>query len=346
MKFGIVGAGSIGTLRARAIEKCPGSELVAVTDVSVPAREKLAASYGALACADLDSLLAAPIDGVVISTPAFLHADQVVAALERGKHVLVEKPMTVDIPSGRRVLEAARASGRLLAVGFNHRYYPAFHYLKQVVDEGRIGTVDEVRVFGGHDGLANFSAEWMYLGKLSGGGAMMDVGIHMTDLARYVLGEIEQVYGASASHIWQVEGSEDRALALFRSVDGVPVSYEATWNEWCGYGIRLEVYGDRGMVRGSYAPMHNLLVTQERPGGPRRRQRRFYPQLIVREKLQGWQSTTVETFRREFEDLAARLEGREVPLADGWAGFRAVEIAHAVRESSASGRPIRLSDPS
>jgi predicted dehydrogenase len=173
----------------------------------------------------------------------------------------------------------------------------------------------------------------------------MDVGIHMTDLARFVLGEIDEVYGVATEHIWRVPGSEDNAMVIMKSAAGIPAIYHATWTEWKGYRVWIEAYGDRGMVRASYAPMFNLLVTQDRPGGRRRRRTSFYPQLIVREKLLGWQSTTYTTFEAELADFLRRIQGHDVPLADGWAGHRAIEIAAAVHESTRTGEPVRLSPP-
>jgi predicted dehydrogenase len=174
---------------------------------------------------------------------------------------------------------------------------------------------------------------------------MMDVGIHMTDLARFVMGEIAEVYGVATEQVWKVPGSEDNAIVIMKADNGVCATYEATWSEWKGYRIFIEVYGDLGMVRASYAPMFNLLVTHDRPGGPRRVQRRFYPELIVREKVRGWQSTTYASFQAELADLFRRLGGESVPLADGWAGLRAVEIATAVHESTRTGLPVVLSRP-
>lgn len=218
-------------------------------------------------------------------------------------------------------------------------------FLKEVVDAGRIGEIDHLRVFGGHDGLNNFRADWMYKAPVSGGGAMMDVGIHMTDLTRFVLGEIAVVYGAATERIWNVPGSEDNALVILKSDAGVSALYHATWTEWKGYRMFLEAYGRLGMVRAYYAPMFNLLVTHDKPGGPRRRTFKLYPELIVREKLQGWQSTTYTSFQAELADFVRRLRGETVPLADGWSGLRAVEIAAAVRESSVRGAPVTLSRP-
>ena len=106
--------------------------------------------------------------------------------------------------------------------------------------------------------------------------------------------------------------------------------------------IFVEVYGDRGMVRGYYAPMSNLLITQEKPGGPRRKVRKFYPEIVIREKLKSWTSTALLSFQDELADFLRMLRGERVALADGFAGFRAVEIANAVYESTRTGSPVQL----
>jgi predicted dehydrogenase len=343
MRVGVVGAGVIGQLRARSVREHAGTELAGVADPVSEAARRAVAGAGATACTDLGALLELPgLEAVIVSTPLPHHEAGVLAALQAGKHVLCEKPLGSSVESCRRMLEAARAAGRVLAVGFNHRYYPAIKFVKRVVDEGRIGTIDHLRVFGGHDGLHNFRAEWQYKAPASGGGAMMDVGIHMTDLTRFILGDIAEVYGVASNRVWKVPGSEDNAVAIFKSPAGIPAFYQATWSEWRGYGFFLDVYGDRGMVRGFYAPMFNLLVTDE--GGRRRRRHRFYPEIIIREKLRSWTSTAYRSFQEELTDFLRLIRGEPgTALADGFAGFRATEIADAVYRSSREGTPIRLS---
>jgi len=346
MRFAVVGGGTIGQLRARTIRNNPATELAGVFDVSRPSAERAVSGSNGRVCQSLEELLDLPeLNAVVVSSPLQFHEGAVVAALLSGKHVLCEKPLGNTVDSCRRMLDAAHSSGKRLATGFNHRYYPAMKFLKRALDDGMIGTLDHVRVFGGHDGLHNFRADWQYRAPDSGGGAMMDVGIHMTDLAHFILGDVTEVYGVSSNRIWQVPGSEDNAVAVFRNARGIPAIYQATWTEWKGYRFFVEAYGDRGMVRGYYAPMSNLLITQEKPGSPRKRVRKLYPEIMVREKLKSWTSTALLSFEEELADFLRMLRGESVPLADGFAGFRAVEIANAVYQSSAEGRAIRLSPP-
>lgn len=344
MRFGVIGAGVIGRLRAQSIQAHPGATLVGVAD-PLPDCARAACSGEAVAVTDAAALLdRRDVDAVVVATPLPLHEEQVLAAIGAGKHVLCEKPLGNTVAGSRRMVEEARAAGVVLATGFNHRYFPAIKFLKQAIDDGRIGTLDHLRIVGAHDGLANFRAEWQYRAPDSGGGAMMDVGIHMTDLARYILGDISEVYGVMSETVWRIPGSEDNAIAIFKSPAGVPVTYQATWTEWRGYHFHVDAYGDRGMVRGSYAPMFNMLISQDKPGGSRKTTRRFYPEIMIREKLKSWTSTALLSFEDELGEFLRMVDGEPSTNADGFAGFRAVEIADAVRRSTLSGQPVRLTE--
>ncbi len=347
IRIGVVGAGVIGQLRAQTIHQHPQTELVGVADPDIDRARSAVATSGGQAFSEWEQLLKCDgLEAIVVSSPVQFHEEAVIGALQAGLHVLCEKPLANSVEACRRMLAAARESGQILAVGFNHRYYPAVSYVRSVIAEGRIGTLDHLRVFGGHDGLANFRADWQYQGALSGGGAMMDVGIHMTDLAYHLLGDITEVYGISSGRVWNVPGSEDNAMALFKSSSGVSAIYQATWTEWKGYRFWIEAYGDRGMVRGYYAPMFNLLVTSDRPGGRRKRMMKFYPEIILREKLKSWTSTALQSFQEELKDLLRLIAGnQDVVLADGIAGLRAVEVAHAVYQSTQEGQPIQIRDP-
>ena len=343
MRIGVVGAGTIGKVRIRSIRDNPSTELAAVFDISKDAATRAASGTDAGVFTDLAAFLDSGMDAVIVSTPPHLHEEACCGALQRGRHVLVEKPMSNTVAGAQRIVEAALKADRILAVGFNLRYYEFIKFLKNAIDEGRIGRIDHVRVFGGHDGLHNFRADWQYKAPESGGGAMMDIGIHMTDLARYVLGEVTSVYGFMSESVWNVKGSEDNAVAVFLSPEGIPATYHATWSEWKGYRTYVEVYGTHGMVRGSYAPMQNLLITKERPDGPRTKTRRFYPEIMIREKLKTWQSTLLLSFKEELRDFLAMIGGNfAVPLADGYAGLRSLEIAAAVRQSTLTNAPIHL----
>ncbi len=341
----VIGAGVAGRLRAAAGARHPAVSLVAVADVDEAKARAGVSGTRALPVADYGRVLEMPdVDAVIISTPGHSHESIAIEAFAARKHVLCEKPLAIDVPSCRRIIAAAAAAGRTLAVGFNHRYYPCVTLLKEVLEAGRIGTIDHVRALAGHQGLGQFRAEWMYQRAMSGGGAMMDVGIHMTDLVRFVVGDLTEVTGVCTNGVWNVPGSEDDALVIMKTADGIPVRYQATWSEWKGYRLALEVYGDRGMVGAYYAPMTNLIVSTDQARASRTRQLRLYPWINLREKLRGWQTTAENAFLDELTDFLRLIGGQATRIADGRDGLRAVAVAHAAYESSATGLTVRVPD--
>ena len=346
MNFGLVGCGAVGRLRAQAVLQTPGCRLAAVADVDAD-RARAVAPPGAAAFYEYRQLVdCTTVEAVIVSTPPATHEEITLAALDAGKHVLCEKPLANSLEACRHMVEAARRAGKVLATGFNHRFFPAVHFLKQTLASGRIGALDHVRAFGGHTGLSELPASWMLNKDAMGGGALMDVGIHVIDLARYVLGEVSQVYGVATRHVWNLDRCEDNGFALLRSPEGKVATLHATWSEWKGYRFYIEAYGDRGMARAYYAPMFAMAICLDRPGGKRRREFRLYPEIFLREKLHGWETTTSRAFEEEFAEFARRAAGNPgdaTTLADGWAGLRAVEIANAVYESTATGQPVTLS---
>ena len=225
------------------------------------------------------------------------------------------------------------------------RFYPAFAYIRDVMESGTLGEIDHVRIYGGHEGLPKFAFDWEYKAEVSGGGALWDVGIHMTDMARYLLGEITSVYGVTTEKVWKVPGSEDNAMAIFKSPSGVSAIYQATWTDWKGYKSLVEVCGSHGMVRGAYAPMENTLLTMTEPGGAVTTLKNRYLGIQVREKLKSWKTTALNSFQAEMDEFVGLVEGRTgLRIADGHAALRAVEIATAVPESSRTGQAVTLAD--
>lgn len=342
MRIGVVGAaGKIGQLRIKSIANNSKTSLAAVLDVTQEVAE--GSSPGTPGFSELEAFLETEMDAVIVSTPPKVHEEACVAALERGLDVLVEKPMASSLESCRRMTAAAEKAGRTLATGFNMRYYPAFAFVKDTIDAGKIGNLDHVRAFGGHDGLAHFNAEWQYRVPETGGGVMWDIGIHVTDMVHHLLGDITSVYGVATEHVWKLPGSEDNAIVVMKNSSGIPATYHATWNEWKGYQFVIEAYGDLGMVRGAYAPMHNLLLTQSKPGGPTTRTVKRYWDVAVREKLKSWKSTALLSFDEELDDFIKLAEGKGgLRIANGYAGMRAIEIADAVYRSTETNEAVIL----
>lgn len=343
MRFGLVGLGSIGRVRMDALRASPRHTLAGACDSD--AARLAAVGRGTPAFTSYADLLAADsCDAVIVSTPPNTHEALALAAFEAGKHVLVEKPMANSLGACQRMLAAAERAGRLLAVGFNQRYFDAVKDLRNAVQSGALGKLTHVKGFAGHTGLSEFSAPWMYDKGTMGGGALCDNGVHMIDLMLHVMGEVTSVYGIASSAVWNLPQVEDNAFAILRGTNGLVGSLHASWTEWKGYHFYLEAYGERGMARAYYAPMTSTVITMDRPGGKRTVRRKFYPEAILREKFRGWQTTAVKTFVQEFDDFAAVAadSNAERVIARGRDGYRALAIAEAVYESTRSNAAVPI----
>lgn len=343
MRFAIIGAGAISWLRKSAIGQLANAELAGVYDIAQDRAAELAGD--AQVFSSLENLMGSDaVDAVIICTPPDTHESIAQAALDAGKHVLVEKPMANSLEACARMTRAARGAGKVLTVGFNHRYFPAIKELKTALNDGRIGRLSHVRGYTGHVGLAEFKAPWMYARDVMGGGALMDNGIHMIDLVHHLMGPVAGVYGQATTSVWEIDGVEDNAYAVLTGKDGVIGTIGASWSEWKGYHFMVEAYGSHGMARAYYAPMRFTLITLDKPGGKSTKQTNNYIPLIFREKFKGWQSTAIQTFVEEISDFIALAEGRrpEGPIASEDAGFRSIEIANAVYDSGASGKMVNL----
>ncbi|HEV2854314.1 MAG TPA: Gfo/Idh/MocA family oxidoreductase [Thermoanaerobaculia bacterium] len=339
----LVGAGAIGALRAAAVARTPGLALVAVADARPEAAQALAQRFGGLATTDGLQAATDPRAGlVVVSTPPDRHAEFALAAIDAGKHVLCEKPLAHTVEDAARICEAAEARGVLVKTGFNHRYFPAVDFARRLIDAGTLGEIRGVRAYAGHPGGEELGHPWVCDPAVTGGGSLVDNGIHILDLARFFLGEVNRAQGCVGQLAWSFDGAEDNGFALFRSASGGIASVHASWTEWRGYRFWVEAVGERGYVRASYPPMLAEWGAVAVKGSRARRRFKLFPAFQVRERLHGWQWTVLCTFVQEMSDLAAGIRaGRSVP-ATGRDGLRALEMARAVYRSSREGREVEL----
>lgn len=345
MRLGLIGCGSIGALRAQAIAQIPGFRLVAVADADAARAHAVVDRVGAVVEADWRNLVRREdLDAVIVSTPPPLHAPMCIEALEAGRHVICEKPLARSPEEGRAIVEAAERAGRLLATGFNYRFYPAIVKARVILDSGRIGELDHIRSYTGHPGGREFTHPWVHEVDVMGGGALVDNGIHTIDLTRYFLGEVSEVKGYATGNVWGFPGCEDNAFTLLRSPVGKVATLQASWSEWRGYRWAIEIYGTRGCVRASYPPMLTQAVWVDRPGGARRRRIHAFPLFQVRERLRSPHWTARQSFVVELTAFSRAIAGEKTELALGRDGLRAVEIAHAAYRGSRDGTTVTLGD--
>jgi predicted dehydrogenase len=331
LRIGLAGAGMIGRFRVRALEKIPGAELVAVADPDETLARRLIGSRDLRLVSDGAAFADdAGVDAVIVSTPPAAHESIGVACLQAGKHVLCEKPLAMSVTACEALVHAAEAGGARLATGFTLRHTPAARLARQLVDSGSIGDVDHVRAYHGHAGGNDFGPGWIVDEAVSGGGTLMDNGIHMIDLARWFLGgNVRAMTGYATGHVWQKPGCEDNGFVLMRNEKDRIASVHSSWSEWRGYGYRVEIYGTRGAVRFGYAPLW-LAHTSGKPGGRMKTRRHFFPRYQVIERLKGWEWSLVETLVADLEDWIAAIRSGGIPSAGGEDGLAAVRIAHGV----------------
>jgi predicted dehydrogenase len=345
LRFGIIGCGWAGTLRAQAIANLPEISLAAVSDQDLARARDLSVKYGTVAVEEWRSLIAREdLDAVIVSTPPPFHAEMCINALQNGKHVLCEKPLARNPDECRQILDVAGRTDRLLATGFNYRFYPAIVKAREIVDSGLIGELDHIRSFAGHPGGSEFTQTWVHNVEVMGGGTLLDNGIHIIDLTRYFLGEVDEVKGYATDHVWNFPGCEDNGFALLKSPPGKIAYLQASWSEWRGYRFFIEIYGKRGCVRASYPPMLTQVVRQDERGNRAHRKIHLFPKFQIIERLRSPRWTAIQSFMQELSGFVDTARGEKTPNGLGLDGLRSVQIAHAVYRSSLNGTAARLDD--
>ncbi|HWP43534.1 MAG TPA: Gfo/Idh/MocA family oxidoreductase [Blastocatellia bacterium] len=334
MRIGLIGCGDIGALRAAALDRLSTLKLVSVSDIDSVRANNLARSRGAAVVSDWRSMVSQEgIDAVIVSTPPHLHAEMCIGALEAGKHVICEKPLARTPDECQAIIEAARRADRLLATGFNYRFYPSVQKARSILDSGLIGELDHIRSYAGYS-AAEHSHPWLHDVKVMGGGALRDNGIHLIDLTCYFLGDVAEVKGFAQDSFWGFEGCEDNGFVLMRNSAGRVASLQASWTEWKGYRFLIELYGTRGMIRVSCFPMLTQVVWAEKAGSKTRRKTFFFPRTHIMEHLRSYRWVVIESFVQELDAFEKAIRGQATEIATGRDGLRAVEVAHRATQYS------------
>ena len=240
----IVGCGLIGKKRAAALGR---AELVACADIDKSRAEALATGTNAVAETDWREVIRMPaVEIVIVATINSLLPEIAVAALEAGKHVLIEKPAGRNVADVDRIIDAQRRSGKLVRVGFNHRYHPALLKAKEIFRTGSLGEMMFIRGRYGHGGRIGYDREWRADPALSGGGELIDQGVHLIDLARQYLGEFTEMTGRAETFFWKMP-VDDNAFLLLKTQDGKTAFLHASCTEWKNL-FSLEIYGKTGKL--------------------------------------------------------------------------------------------------
>ena len=245
-RFGLLGAGRIGKVHARAIGSNPAAELVAVADAFEKAAKDIADAYGC-AIRSIDEIEKADdIDAVVICTPTDTHADLIERFAKAGKAIFCEKPIHLDVGRVEQCLAVVEKTGATLMVGFNRRFDPHFAAVRKAIDDGAIGKVEQVVITSRDPGPPPLD----YIGR--SGGIFRDMTIHDFDMARFLLGEEPVKVMATASVLVDKEigeaGDFDSVSVLLTTASGKQCVITNSRRATYGYDQRIEVHGSEGMV--------------------------------------------------------------------------------------------------
>jgi len=271
IRVGIIGLGFIGKVHAQAYRSLPfcfangsvNTEIAAILRTSTGRDRDLIQSLGnPLVTTDVDTFFDAGLDMVDICTPNYLHLEQAQRTAQHGCHMYIEKPLGWDLAHARQIAAASSKAGVLTHVAFMKRYYPAVQQAKAVIESGLIGEILNFNVRYYHNSYMDplRPISWRLQHAPSGGGAMADLGVHIIDMARYLLGEAQWVQchtrtfttqrpAEKGSHVMETVDVDDYGLCMVGMQNGAIGTIEATrMSGGLGDSNRMEIFGSKGSV--------------------------------------------------------------------------------------------------
>lgn len=351
LRFGVLGCGQISRIACQEINRHPSAQVVAASDPHPERLAELATALGGLRTyPDNEALLAdADLDAVFIATPNAFHAPLAQRALERGKHVIVEKPFATNAAEARATIAQAERSGRLLSVGMNQRFRPESQRVAALVQSGALGTVYHAKAFWFRRAGIPKLGTWFGKQSLAGGGALYDIGVHLLDLALFAMNQFEpvtvsgQVYTTFGSRGlgeggWGLSDRthgefdvDDGATAFLRFASGATLTLDVSW-----------------AIHQSQADRMNVVLHGSEAGAG------LYPGELYRfgsEKGVYETCTLAETplaypHGNRFHNFIGAVLGTETLCVSPAQALSVQRILDAIYESSRSGREVVLSPTS
>lgn len=341
IKIGVIGCGKIAQMRhIPEYAANPNVELVGYYDINQQRAGDLAKKYGGHAYDSLKVLLAADIDAVSVCTPNYLHAENTIAALKAGKHVLCEKPMAGSIQDCEDMMKAAREAGCFLMLGHNQRLAKAHVKAKELIDSGLIGDIVTFHTTFFHGGPENWSIDpgpsvWFFDKRRSLMGVMADLGIHKTDLIHYLTGQtiVETTAQLSTIDKKYATGTpidvDDNAICIYRLSGGAVGTMSISWTSYGAEDNSTVLYGTRGIMRLYNDPTYSIKVTT------RERENILYQIDGIQTNEKQTRSGVIDTF------IECILENR-VPEISGEEVLKSMRVIFASIESSETGRAVKV----
>jgi len=330
LQFAVIGCGLIGRKRVTALGKnlsaSGGPPLLYTCDLDAARAADLAKlAPGCTAVTDYRVILAdARVTAVIVSTLNASLAPIALAAVQTGKHVLVEKPGALNAAQLRTVRAAAQQTGARVRLGYNHRYHPALQKARALIDEGALGPLLFLRARYGHGGRKGYDREWRADPALAGGGELIDQGVHVIDLAGWFLGEFPTVEGHATTSFWDMK-VDDNAFLSLRTAAGQTAWLHVSCTEWKNL-FSLEIYGRDAKLAidglgGSYGVEKITFYKMLPEMGP--------PETTSWEYPRGDESWAIET--RAFVDDIRQNREPSPGLAEG---IRTLEIVEQIYRKS------------
>jgi predicted dehydrogenase len=276
------------------------------------------------------------IDAVFVDTPNYLHEDMAIAAMKNKKHVLVEKPIAILAKAADNMAKTAKSTGMYLMVEQTQRFDPVHQAAKKVLDSGVLGRIHNIRGRIGHAGPEYWSegkAHWFYDRKKSGGGAMIDIGVHITDLIRWFAAKPVAEVFATIRTIEKKVPIDDNATVLFKYADGTKGEIECSWTTR-PYEVMTWVYGSKGKMTtaiGTQKPVKVSLVDAGKGKDPNVAVEEIYPEIGTGS---GWENAV-----HYFIDCVIN---KERPFVSGEEGRETMRLINAAYESNESGRWVKV----
>lgn len=325
MRVAVIGAGKFGTRRAVAAAENSDSCVVVVADVVADRAQELANRIGCAATSEWrEAVTREDVDVVIVSTPTHQLTLTSRVALEAGKHVLVEKPFGRTPDEVHPLLELADRKNLRLKAGYNHRYHPALQKAHELFALGKIGRALFLRCSYGHGGREGYEREWRTQADISGGGELLDQGVHALDLFQWFVGGFEEVVGFVTTAFWPIAPAEDNAFALLRTSTGCVAQLHASWTNWKNV-FAFEVCGETGSLTvsglgGSYGP-ERLCFGSRHSCGVRPEEKWFeFPE----------QDRSLEL---EWSDFLRCIANDQEPPSSGREAWRTLQLVHAIYDA-------------
>ena len=331
LNVGIIGAGRIGQVHAKSITyHIPQAKIVARSDIYYEGAEKVAESLGIPnAYEDYHEILNNPeIDAVLICSSTDTHADIAVEAAEAGKHIFCEKPVDLTVAKIKKVIAAVEKAGVKLQIGFNRRYDHNFAEIKRLANDGKLGKLQTIKITSRDPEPPSID----YV-KVSGG-IFLDMTVHDFDMARFIGGEVEEVYANAAVTVDEAigeAGDVDTALIALKFKNGAIGVIDNCRKACYGYDQRLEVFGTGGQASAANDTPTNVSYINENGN-------------MTDKPLYFFLERYIQSFTDEMTEFINAVQNDELTKTTVNDGLEALRLGLAAKLSVKEHRPVKLSE--